>query len=184
MKVKFDFTLEDLVDVSQRSLARSRVARSWRWQGYAVAGLIGGLLGLVLVPGSGWTKLLIGAAAALLFVVYYHFTQKSSQNRKLLEYMRENHGGDGPFTCEVELTESGLITTQMGTRIKREWRNVKGIEEASDAVEIALNEGLLVVRDRAFHSAAEKQQFIALARRYFEQGRHTPNDRAINRAAQ
>jgi hypothetical protein len=173
MKVKFDFTLDDIVDASQRWLARSRVARSWYMQGYMMAGLIGFFVGFIVFPGSGAVKPLNGIVGASLLILIHHFTQKSAQKRRLLAYCREHYGSDGPYTCEVELAESGLITTQMGTQIKREWQAVKDVEETPDSVDIVLKDSLIVVRDRAFHSPDEKRQFLNLAKHYTNQSHHS-----------
>jgi hypothetical protein len=50
MRVAFHATRDDLVDVNLRALARSRMARGWRWQGCLATGLLTGLIFSLLIP--------------------------------------------------------------------------------------------------------------------------------------
>jgi hypothetical protein len=44
MRVQFTYTQDDMIDASKRFLARSKVVRSWRWQGLASVAFLGWLL--------------------------------------------------------------------------------------------------------------------------------------------
>ena len=164
MKVKFDFTVDDLVDSSERAVARSGVARSWRWQGMLASCALSAAVAYILVP----TRPLFSAVvAAVLCAAIYPFSIGRSRKRKLQKYFREQFGGDGPFTCEVELTPEGLVTLQSGARMVRDWSSIVQIQETADSVDfISKGAGSLIVRNRAFRSAEEHHAFVKLARSY------------------
>jgi hypothetical protein len=85
----------------------------------------------------------------------------------MLRYFRERFGGNGPYTCEVELTPEGLATTQSGVRTVREWSNIERVEDTDDAIEfVTRGSGTVVVRNRAFKSKDEWRQFFDMARQY------------------
>ena len=165
MKVAFDFTLDDLIDASERTLARSRVARGWRSQAVWMSALLGGAI-VWLLRGDVFLGLAGGALCAGLQVVFSRHTRKS----RLLRYFRERLGSDGPYRCEVELTPEALVTVQNGVRTAREWSTVEAINDAQDAIEFyTRGAGTLVVRNRAFHSQEEWKSFLETARKYAKQ---------------
>ena len=158
----FDFTLEDLVDASERTLLHSRVARGWRSQAVWLSALLGGAL-VWLMRGDVLLGILGGAVCAGLQVAFSRHTRKA----RLLRYFRERLGGDGPYRCEVELTPEALVTTQNGVRTVREWSTVEAINDTQDAIEFhTRGAGTLVVRNRAFGSETEWKSFLDTARQY------------------
>jgi hypothetical protein len=162
VKVAFDFSLDDLVDASERTLARSRVARGWRSQALWMSALLGGAL-VWLMRGDLFLGMLGGAVCAGL---QFFFSRHTRKNR-LQRYFRERLGGDGPYRCEVELTPEALITTQNGVRTVREWSSVEDIVDTQDAIEFhTRGAGTLVVRNRAFQSQEEWKAFLEAARQY------------------
>ena len=52
-----------------------------------------------------------------------------------IQRLPEQFGGDGPWTCEVELSAEGVATTQAGTRSLHPWsRYVAGAPSTSAAL--------------------------------------------------
>jgi hypothetical protein len=85
----------------------------------------------------------------------------------MLQYYREQLGGDGPFTCEVEIDAEGVTSMQYGAQTKRGWSAVKEILDTRGAVEFVYSGGgNLVVRDRAFHTRQERAEFLEEAHRF------------------
>jgi hypothetical protein len=167
VKVAFQFTLDDLVDTAERAAGRSGVVRSWRWQGMALSCLFSAAVAYVLVPGSMERRITAAVVGAIVCAAIYPFTSGRSRKTRLLKLFREQFGGDGPYACEVELLESGVATTQAGTRSLREWPAITAVEDTPDSVDfITRAAGSIVVRNRAFRSADERKQFLELARRY------------------
>jgi hypothetical protein len=102
----------------------------------------------------------------LLVVALPHFSRASNRNNQMLRYYREQLGGDGPFVCEVELSPAGLITRQMGTETTLPWSHVASATEVSGGIEFIYRPmGALLVRERAFQTPEDREQFLALARR-------------------
>src|SRR3954468_7197171 len=123
MKVAFDFTLDDLVDASERTLSRSRVARGWRWQAVAVSALIGGTV-LWLARGSLFLALVGAAVCGGVQVAFRGPNRKTRLVRSFGERL-----GDGPYRGEVEITPEALVTTQNGVRAVRDWSSIEAIND-------------------------------------------------------
>jgi hypothetical protein len=167
VKVKFDFTVDDMVDVAEREVTRSPAVRSWRWQDLLVSCLVSALVAYMVVPGSHTQRLFAAVIGALIAVLITPFTAGRSRKRRLQKYFRERFGGDGPYTCEVELAPEGLVSVQAGMRSVREWPSIEAIVETPNSVDFVTRaSGSLVVRNRAFRSAEEHDAFVKLARSY------------------
>jgi hypothetical protein len=167
VKVSFQFTLEDLVDGAERATARSSVARGWRWQRAIGTCALGALVAYFVVPGSEERKLFAALVVAGVCAAILPFSGGSGRKRRLEAYFREQFGGEGPFTCEVELTPAALVTSQRGTRAERAWATIKAIQVTDDSVDfIGSGAGTVIVRNRAFKSREERDAFVDLARKY------------------
>ena len=167
MKVSFQFTVEDMVDGAERVTARSSVARGWRWQRMIGTCVLGAIVAYILVPGSDAQKLFAALVVAGVCAAILPFSGGSWRRRRLEAFFREQFGGDGPFTCEVELTPAALVTVQRGTRSERAWNTIRAINVTDDSVDfISRGAGTLIVRNRAFKSREERDAFVKLARSY------------------
>ena len=171
MKVQFDFTVDDLVDGAERAVSRSPVARSWRWQGLLASCVLSAAVAYMVVPGSDARRLFAAAIGALICAAIYPFSVGRSRKRRLEKYFREQFGGDGPYTCEVELTPAALVTVQAGTRSERAWSTITAIQVTDNSVDfLTKGAGSLIVRNRAFGSAEQRDAFVNLARGYAQKG--------------
>jgi YcxB-like protein len=167
MRVQFDATLDDFVDVTTRCLARSKQIRKWRWNGLLTSVLIVWLAVPYLLPGSTPKKLLAGFFGAIITVCIHAFTYRSTVNRRLRKLCREQIGTDRPVTVQIELTEKGIWTKQQNTQIIHEWANVETVQETEDSIDFFMRDGAAtVVRNRAFNSEEAKREFMDLARHY------------------
>ena len=172
MKVKFDFTMDDLVDSAGRTVSRSAVARGWRAQRLIVPCLLSAVVAYLVVPGSQERKLVAAVIAAAICAAIAPFSGAGSRKRRLEQYFREQFGGDGPFSCEVELTPAALVSTQRGMRTERAWPTITQIQVTDNSVDfITQGAGSLIVRNRAFASREERDAFVSLARSYAPQAR-------------
>ena len=172
MKVSFEFTVDDLVDGAERAVSRSGVVRGWRWQRLVISCTLTAIIAYVAVPGSDGTKLFSAIVAAILCAAILPFSSGGGRKRRLQQYFREQFGGDGPFTCEVELTPQSLVTIQRGARAERPWSMVRAIQVTDDSVDfITQGAGSVIVRNRAFKSREERDAFVELARTYAPKAR-------------
>jgi len=172
LKVQFDFSAADLAEVAERSSNRSRTVRAWRMQGYAVSAGVLAIVAYVLVDGPQAIRIGVAACVALALCFFMpRIGGPSSHRARLLEYFREQLGGDGPFTCEVELSPAALITRQMGTESTHPWAQVMSVAEIAEGIEFVYRPmGGLLVRNRAFADARACLEFLTLARRLVSKG--------------
>jgi hypothetical protein len=115
MRVRFEATLDDFVDVQIRILPRSKVARRWRWHGAIGTGLLVGFVLFALIPESIPFKFACGASGVLvgsaLSILLYRWVLR----RRISQYYREQFGTDGPVGVTIELTPADIWADQMGT---------------------------------------------------------------------
>lgn len=164
MKVQFQFTAADMAELASRTADRSPVVKKWRIRVRAVSAIFAGIIVFVLVPGENEIRGVVAVLTAL--AVFAASTRRRSGGRpRLLEYFRERLGGDGPFLCEVELTDAGIVGRQLGAESRRAWAQVASVAEVQGGVEFVFRPlGSLLVRDRAFPDARTRAEFLALAR--------------------
>ncbi|HYT32212.1 MAG TPA: YcxB family protein [Thermoanaerobaculia bacterium] len=170
MKVRFEFQIDDLIDVGERTLAASRVVKRIRLSGLLSSSVLGAILLYAMSGDSGPARPFYVVSGAIIGAVAYPPLRKSTTERRLRAFWRERLGSEGPFVCEVELTEGGVTTRQFGTESTRPWSKVKAVEEGQGSVDIFTAEGLIVVRDRAFASPDEKKRFLDLGRSLLARG--------------
>jgi len=172
MRVQFTYTQDDMVDASKRFLARSKVVRSWRWQGLASVAFLGWLLVFLMFFSTPLKGALIGLIAAAVSALIYPVIHKRAIEKRLRKLCKEKFGDTNVFTCEVDLTPSGVWTQSINTQTTSEWKMVEEILVTEDSVDIFNRHGGgVVVRNRAFNSEDEKQQFVDLARSYLVSAR-------------
>src|SRR5690242_13250074 len=117
VKVHFDFTARDMAEVAAREANRSNMLRTQRLRGKVMGVLIWGVIVFALTELSHWsirdraivTGLICGLALLAKFI-----PRTSPVTERLINYYKEQLGGDGPFQCEVELGPTGLVTRQFG----------------------------------------------------------------------
>jgi hypothetical protein len=166
MLVQFEFTLEDCVDASKRFLARSKAA-SWEWQGLAYSALFTWLLVFAVVTflyGRPEIGAAIGVVLAALSAVLYPSSYEKTVERRLRKLHLEQFEAANTFLCEVELKDEGVQVRQMNRQVTYEWSSVEEIQETADSVDIFTRDGGgVVVRNRAFETAADRNEFLELA---------------------
>ena len=169
MRVQFEFTIDDVVDVQLRVLRHSRAARSWRWRDQLLTSLLTGTMLFAIVPEEITVRIIVGAIGLVLGAVLYPTLNERTVKRRLRKLCEENAGSDRVFLCQIELEESAIHTKQNGMEIIYPWVTVKEIRETNDSVDIYTQKGgCVVVRKRAFTRPGEQQQFIELANRYWK----------------
>jgi hypothetical protein len=166
MKVQFEFTPADLAEVARRSVNRSPLVHRWRLRNSIAGAVLVGLLVLVATPWEMTIRSVVGAViAVVVFVVIFFLGRRRGGGARLQEFYRERLGGDGPFTCEVELTSAGVVSRQLGQESLHPWAQVVSMAEVPGGVEFIYRPiGSLLVRDRAFPDPQVRADFLSLAR--------------------
>jgi len=167
VKIAFDFTVDDMVDVAERAAERSSTVRGIGSQTRLVSSIIAAAIVFLLIPGDPVWRLLGAGVAAAVCAWMYPSDYRKLHRKRLRQHFIEQFGGEGPFRCEVELTPQGLAVTQAGAQIVREWKSITAVLDTGDSIEfVARGSGSLVVRNRAFQSQSEHAEFLRLARSY------------------
>ena len=167
MKVQFEFTPADLAEVARRAVDRSPLVHRWRLRNSIAGAALVGLLVLVATPWEMTIRSVVGAViAVVVFVVIFFLGRRRGGSARLQEFYRERLGGDGPFTCEVELTSAGVVSRQLGQESLHPWSQVASVAEVPGGVELIYRPiGSLLVRDRAFSDPQVRADFLSAARR-------------------
>jgi hypothetical protein len=175
MRVQFEFSQDDLIDVSKRVQARSKLVRSWRWQGLVTTAMLAWLLVFLLFFGARLKGALIGLVAAGISALIYPGSYRRTVERRLRKILKEKFGDEDSFICEVELLPTGILTKhttkQTDSQVIHDWSTVEEVFVTDDSVDIFMKGGGVVVRNRAFQSLEERQRFVQLARSYLESSR-------------
>ena len=132
MKVEFPFTVEDLVDTAEAAARGSGALRSPQ------AVLLGALVGfsIFLVPFSDLlVRLVLALIAGACAGLVYPRAARATRRARLRRLFEARLPGPGPFTCQVELTPAGILTTQLGTRTTRAWSTIAAVEDRGDCID-------------------------------------------------
>jgi hypothetical protein len=65
MRVQFNYTIDDIVDLQMRLLKRSRVARAWRWRNLALTSLLAGAFLFAVIPERITGRIVMGTIGVL-----------------------------------------------------------------------------------------------------------------------
>jgi hypothetical protein len=166
MRVQFTYNQEDLVDAAMRFSARSKSVRLMRRKRTAWLALLAWLLVFVFFRFS-FHGAIGGMVAALIVVITDPWLYNYELRKNLRKIAKEQYGEENEFSCEVELLPEGLKTSGQNIQCTTEWETIEEIVSTSDSVDIfGRKGGGVIVRNRAFSSAEERQRFIELAREY------------------
>jgi hypothetical protein len=123
--------------VARRAVNRSPLVHRWRLRNSIVVAVLAGLLVLVATPWETTIRSVVGlVVAAVMFVVIFFLGRRRGVNPRVQEFYRERLGGDGPFTCEVELTSAGVVSRQLGQETLHPWPQVASVAEVPGGVEL------------------------------------------------
>src|SRR4051812_20503131 len=160
-----------MVDVAERAAERSGTVTSLRSQARLAASALAAVIMWLFIPASQVWRLFAAALAAAVAWYLYPGDHTKIHRKKLRQFFREQFHGDGPFHCDVELTPEALITEQAGSRVVREWKTVATVLDTPDSIDfVCIGSGTVAVRNRAFTSKMQRDEFLQLARAYSHPG--------------
>lgn len=175
MKVEFDATFEDFVDVCRRSQHIS-------WSAYLVL-----LFVLVVCAGSiavllhwffeNWFMTLAAAVAGCVGGAYAII---ELPDKTVRDHLKKQMDENTPLATEFEINETGVSTTCLGHTLIQEWTTIDQIEETDDAIYFRNRFGQYCsARKRGFSTPEEVNEFLTLARSFHEKTKRpvdTKND--------
>jgi hypothetical protein len=175
MRLEFDMTVADAVDLTHRALARSKTARSIRSRSIWISALISGPIVLVTwIVSSGsapsspgmWA---VGLGVALVVSVLAYFLARWLYDRivsgRIRRIVLEQFAKVDSVRCIIELRPTDLWTRQDGTEISLPWRDMEEVVDTGDAIELRFRSGLVVARTRVFSSPDQRAEFLTSVRR-------------------
>lgn len=174
MKVRFEATFEELVDVNMRAWRASAAARSLRRRDIAVFLLMmaAGAMVASLLAGAPMVGAIITAliAAAVLAPIYPRIYDWSLR-RRLTRIVRESAGPGDSWPVDVELDDRGIhVSTRDGASLMP-WTTVRAINDLPEGIEVRTGEsGILMIRSRAFDSSDTRTAFIEETRKHVPTG--------------
>jgi hypothetical protein len=172
MRVAFRSTLDEAVEVQMLILDRYRSLRSNRWKMAIVGTLIAGLIACagtaVFLPGLHWSvQVAAGAVAGLFGGINCYLTYRAMVVRNLRKICREQRGTGGALPVCIEIDDRGVHAHLKDTHVISAWTKVREIEERDGAVIFWMGDlSVVAARNRGFASHDERDEFVALARRY------------------
>jgi hypothetical protein len=170
MRVQFTHSQEDLVDASMRFYARSKVLSENRRNHAIWLAIVAGFIVFALFGFSG-KGLIGGMVTAVICLIVHPWYYRDLQRRGLRRWIKESYGDENDFLCTVELLTEGLKTSDVNIESTIPWETVEEIVTTSDSVDIFSRRGGVVVRNRAFSSAEQRQQFVEMVRDSMNQAR-------------
>ena len=165
MKVRYEATLDDFIDVAVRTWRRQQATLPL-WRRDIVVGAL--LTGAILYMASGpppAQRIFIAVIGlpfgAFAYPAFRGFTLRRNANRLYREWL----GGSATAPVEIEPRAQGLWVAQNGAEMLFPWRDVAGVEDSAQDVEISLRyEGVIVVRGRSFVDPADRSAFLTEVR--------------------
>jgi hypothetical protein len=172
MHVQFEFTRDDLIDVSQRFSARSKVMRSWKTSGMFWSAVLTWLVVFAFFFSTPLKGAVVGLVAAIVCALIYPVFYKRGVKKRISKLNDEILGNETSLLCGVDIDQDGFTVTQMNRRIQYDWLAVTEISETAESVDIFSRDGGgVIVRNRAFESDADRAKFVELAKTFFSQAR-------------
>lgn len=165
MKVTFEATIDDFVDITDRSVPRDGTYYANLVFTAMVLGAVYAAIGYWFYSKS-WIAAVIGFVIGVAMIVGYNYNVR---RRKFKEFYQERKLVNGPIKVETEIGDNGLTFRQDGETVTTAWSNIEKIDETDDAIYFQKRGNLFsAVRKRGFTSDAEKEEFLILARRLMQ----------------
>lgn len=172
VRIEFDATLDEVVDVGMRMVRRTgacqRARRRSQWSFgvalpllfLAASGTFGradsaGDWGIVVAAGVG-----VGLGSGFLYGRFHDSLVRSHCRHALAEM----HAGATSLHCEVELRPENLWIKQNDLEQLFPWHRATMVNDRGDAVELWFSQGLVVLRNRVFASPATRRDTLESAR--------------------
>jgi hypothetical protein len=173
MRLEFDYTLDEMVDSARRAMARSKTVQSMRARSIWVTSIASG----VAVPISWWYSsgggaptlfmLAIAITVAIVFgmMVYFAYGKYydwlvTQRTRRILSEQFEKSTS---HHCVIETHADVLWVRQDSIEVTHHWNDLEDVLDSRGALELRFRNGLIVVRDRAFASSADRAEFLRLS---------------------
>ena len=172
LRVEFDATIDECVDVQLRLVSRTKEFRRQRWRSSWAFGASGAaVLTVIATIEAGHFSPTIAfvsiGAAVILGVIFgwlfggYYDSYVRRHSRKMLDEMFR---GAERIRCETELRPQGLWSRSHDTEISFAWQRLREIVDAEHGIELWFDPGLAIIRSRAFDTPERRHEFLQRVR--------------------
>jgi hypothetical protein len=172
MRISFDASVDEHVDVQILLLRRSKTGRSLRRRS---AILSGAPVGIVLFVGTLFSRsrpssvfvvgsALFATAVALFWGLAYLLIYDLFLRRRLRRFVTEHVGNSEVVRCDMELRPEGVWTRQNGVELLLPWDDAIGVTDTSAGVQVDFRSGIALARNRGFTTEDERRRFSETAR--------------------
>jgi hypothetical protein len=179
MHVHFTYTQEDAIDANLRFLRRSKTLRSGLWNQIIFLILFSWLLLYVIFISflkNPYLAVISGVVAALACVALFPALHEREIKKRLRSFIKEQYGEKNAFLCDVELTPQEVRVVGEDCQRAYEWKLVEEIVVMENSVDIFARTGAVIVRNRAFELASQREEFVSMARRYLAAAQKMKNE--------
>lgn len=178
IRIEFDATLDEFVDVHMRQVRRSKMSKRWRLRSMISGGVVGSGLAAVVLDGLSGRPHGNGMVAAVLFGGLVGSMSGPLYDRTLASRVRQmvsEQYGVLPRRCEIELRPTSLWVRQDGVEMALDWTTAEAVEDTADGVEVWFRWGLVVARNRSFVTSSDRDRFVEQARALSVMARTAPD---------
>jgi hypothetical protein len=169
MKVSFVYNQAEAVEAAMRMLARSKTVIYERRKAVIISAVVFGpvmFLAFHAVFRVLLFSVLFGIFTVLLMFAMMPYSIEKQRRKTMARFMREKHGDQNSFTCEVELADKGVSVADQNSQHFFPWEEVEEIVDTANSVDIFAKLGGVVVRNRAFSSPENRAEFKQLAQHH------------------
>ena len=170
IRVAFDSTLDELVDVNIRLAEHTTAFRRQRaWSQVFVGGsFAAAMVATVLLrtdPPLATVAIVVALAiaAGALFGYLYGYFHNWYIRRNSRRMVKEMLSGAEQLRCEFELRPDVLWCKTTVGEMSFPWSRLTRINDTESSVELWFDPGLAVVRNRAFLRAEDRRDFVEAA---------------------
>jgi hypothetical protein len=174
MRLDFDMTVDDAVDLNHRALRRSEAVRSMRSRSIWIPTVVSGPLVLVTwslssgalpgTPGEWAFGIGIAGVVSVLAYLFGRWYYDSTVSRRMKRIVLEHFKQAKSVRCAIELRSTDVWTSQDGTEISFPLHDIDEVVDTDDAIEVRFRNGLVVARNQVFSSPNQRGEFLALIR--------------------
>jgi hypothetical protein len=172
-RIVYDATIDDAVDVAFRLAGRTQAFRKQLRLYVMLAGILGGLglftAWMFYATAPGRFDVVVAAAGGVafgfVFAIMFKRTLIKDMQKQQRKMVAEQFGGKPTIPSELELRSDAVWVRQAGMEMVFPWAVCTGVQDNTGDVEINFTPGICVVRNRHFPSTADRQDFLATARR-------------------
>jgi hypothetical protein len=164
MQVQFEYTVDDLIDVTMRGARQKNINLSWRWSDFIFYSLVSGFVTFWISKAIGFTRLFSSVLVGTIIGIFYIFLQRILVKHRIRKICVAQMNGSQVGQFQIELHTDGYWIKQNNVEKLYHWGDLVRLIKNEEIIEFYSKVGdVTVVRSRAFDSPIAYQNFYDLA---------------------